>query len=742
MKKIILVLLVLLTSFLYSDSKKFGFKDFEIYKVKKNLHSFSIEDIDNDKMKDIIFVDNNDTSISILYQQNAKQIRLARKEFIKNKEELDINKFSFNLKYKNLAFITEKTISSMTVSDIGGNSLKDLIYLTSRGELFIKYQKTKRNFTDGQYFKIIDYLDSEYALVAKDVNNDNKNDLVLLGKKYLYIFYQNKAKKLDMPVKYSYSSKNPLGIEINDLNGDGLNDIIFVTSGGINQLRVKFQLKDKTIGPDNLIEYPNFHFLTTKNLIKSNKKFQFLSSRSSAHIIFIDEVTKVKKKKNIKPSIYSLNSEAESMSKSILLADFDYDGKKDLVVSDPLLPSIMFFKGSISGFKNYKEYPLIKDISKLIKHKIGSKNKIIAFSQKENALIVYNLKKKAPTFIAYENKVKGITKYKNSLYWVVDKEGNSYLEKINITNDLKVNVLFSRKINNSPDSFDDFFIDRINKDKNEDIVFTVAYEGAKVFISKGYNLDLMDIKVKNIKSFLASINKEQIKLMDFNKNGLSNIVVSNKGMIRALEFDKDKGLKIISQINGVTINSNLTTPVLSNIFGEKHDFVFYDKSNSKLYLMNKKTLEIKKEINIKGFEVNEIFSLNADNDKSNEFILLGRKSIAVYDDKNIGFKLKNLISYRIPKEKSISTMLEVGNFNGKKLVSIDGADHSVNFFKIKNNNLKPVMKFKVFDAISYKGRGNRNGEEPSAIYISDMNNDKKDDIILYIHDKLLIYYQE
>ena len=254
MKKIILVLLVLLTSFLYSDSKKFGFKDFEIYKVKKNLHSFSIEDIDNDKMKDIIFVDNNDTSISILYQQNAKQIRLARKEFIKNKEELDINKFSFNLKYKNLAFITEKTISSMTVSDIGGNSLKDLIYLTSRGELFIKYQKTKRNFTDGQYFKIIDYLDSEYALVAKDVNNDNKNDLVLLGKKYLYIFYQNKAKKLDMPVKYSYSSKNPLGIEINDLNGDGLNDIIFVTSGGINQLRVKFQLKDKTIGPDNLIE--------------------------------------------------------------------------------------------------------------------------------------------------------------------------------------------------------------------------------------------------------------------------------------------------------------------------------------------------------------------------------------------------------------------------------------------------------------------------------------------------------
>ena len=48
----------------------------------------------------------------------------------------------------------------------------------------------------------------------------------------------------------------------------------------------------------------------------------------------------------------------------------------------------------------------------------------------------------------------------------------------------------------------------------------------------------------------------------------------------------------------------------------------------------------------------------------------------------------------------------------------------------------------MFDAISYRGRNNVRVEEPKEIYIEDMNNDKKDDIILYIHDKLLIYYQE
>ncbi len=736
-----LILLLLLSTLIYGNNNKIGFKNFEIYKVKKNLHSLKLIDLDNDKLKDIIFVDNNDASIAIYYQQKNNEIQKSKKEFYKDREELDVNKLSFNFKYKNFPFITEKTITSMAVANIGLNKLKDLIYLTSTGELFIKYQKTKRKFIDGQYFKISDYLNSEYALVAKDINSDKKNDLILLGKKYLYIFYQNNKNKLDMPVKYSYSSKTPLGIEVNDLNGDKLNDILFVTSGGINQIRVKFQLKNHTIGPDNIIDYPNFHFLTTKNILK-NKKAQFLSSRSGAHIIFIDEISKIKKKENIKPSIYSLNPEALSSNKNILFNDFDNDKQKDLVVSDSMLASIMFFKGSSLGFKNYKEYPILKDISKLISYKINKKNKIIAFSQKESSLLVYNLKKKYPDFIINKDKIEGVSKYKNNLYWISNKNGEFYLEKIKIDKNLKVIKIYSRKINNSPASFDDFIISDINNDNKEDIIFSIPYLGAKIFISKGYLLEPLTIKVKNISSFLTSINKNQIEVKDLNKDGKNEVIVTNKGIIRSFVYNKKQGLKIISQINGSTTNSDLTIPISSNIFTTQKDIVFFDKSNSRLYLLNNKTLKIKKEILIKGVEVNDILSVNVDNDKNKEFVILGRNSIFIYDNKNLGYKLKNIISYRLHKTKSISTMLAVGNFNGKKLISIDGIDHNINFLKIQKNTLDSIMKFKVFDAISYRGRNNVSVEEPKEIYIEDMNNDEKDDIILFVHDKILIYYQE
>ncbi len=736
-----LILFLLLSTLIYGKNNKTGFKNFEIYKVKKNLHSIKITDLDNDNLKDIIFVDNSDASIAMYYQQKNNEIKKSKEEFYKDREELDVNKLSFNFRYKNIPFITEKIVTSMTIANIGSNKLKDLIYLTSTGELFIKYQKTKRKFVDGQYFRISDYLNSEYALVAKDINNDKKNDLILLGKKYLYIFYQNNKHKLNMPVKYSYSSKNPLGIEVNDLNGDKLNDILFVTSGGINQIRVKFQLKDNTIGPDNIIDYPNFHFLTTKNIL-NNKKAQFISSRSGAHIIFIDEISKIKNKENIKPSIYSLNPEALSNNKNILLDDFDNDGKKDLVVSDPMLPAIMFFKGNNLGFKNYIEYPILKDISKLISYKINKKNKIIAFSQKENSLVVYNLKKKYPDFIVNKDKIEGVNKYKNNLYWIINRNSEFYLEKIKINKKLKVAVLYSRKISNAPDNFDDFIISEINNDGKEDIVFSIPYEGAKVFVSKGYSIEPLDIKVKNISSFLTSIGKNQIKVMDLNKDGVNEVVVSNKGIIRSFIYNKEQGLKIISQINGATTGSDLTIPVKSNIFSSQNDIVFFDKSNSKLYLLNSKTLKIKREILISGVEVNSILSVNTDNDKNKEFVIAGRNSVFIYDDKNLGYKLKNILSHRLHKTKSISTMLAVGNFNGKKLISIDGIDHSINIFKIQKNKLNSVLKFKVFDAVSYKGRNNVRVEEPKEIYVSDMNNDKKDDIILFVHDKILIYYQE
>jgi len=736
-----IILFILLSTLMFAKSNKIGFKNFEIYKVKKNLHSFRITDLDNDNLKDIIFVDNSDASISIFYQQKDNEIKKLKKEFYKDKDELDVNKLSFNFKYKNIPFITEKTVISMVVANINSNKLKDLIYLTSTGELFIKYQKSKRKFTDGQFFRISDYLNSEYAIVVKDINNDKRNDLILLGKKFLYIFYQNNKNKLDMPVKYSYSSKTPLGIEVNDLNGDGLDDILFVTSGGINQIRIKFQLKNNTIGPDNIVDYPNFHFLTTKKFLNS-KKAQFISSRSGAHIIFIDEIVKIKKKENIKPSIYSLNPEALSNDKNILFSDFDNDNKKDLIVSDPMLASIMFFKGGKDKFKTYKEYPLIKNISKLISYKISGKNKILAFSQKENALIIYNLKKQHPDFILNKDKIEGVVKYKKFLYWIVNKSDSYYLEKIKITKNLKVNVLFSRKITNPPASFDDFIITEINHDKKEDIIFLVPYEGAKIFISKAYLIEALNIKIKNITSFLTSINKNQIKIMDLNNDGKTEIIITNKSIIRSFVYDKEQGLKILSQINGVTISSELTLPVKSNIFGNTKDIIFFDKSNSKLYLLNSKTLEIKKEILITGLEVNNILSINTDKDNNNEFIIIGRNSISIYDDKNLGYKLRNIISHRLHKTESISTMLATGKFNGIKLVSIDGFNHSVNFFKVKNNKLNSVMNFKVFDAISYRGRNNARTEEPKEIYISDMNNDNKDDIILYIHDKILIYYQE
>ncbi len=55
------------------------------------------------------------------------------------------------------------------------------------------------------------------------------------------------------PVKYPTSAQM-LGIEVGDLNGDGINDLILVTSDSEKPLYVRFGLKTGQFGPQ--VQFP------------------------------------------------------------------------------------------------------------------------------------------------------------------------------------------------------------------------------------------------------------------------------------------------------------------------------------------------------------------------------------------------------------------------------------------------------------------------------------------------------
>jgi len=731
---LILLGFLILTSCTFSkENKKIHFKSFEIYKTKDKNKALTVKDIDNDGLKDIIMINNYDAVISIFYRLTNKEMKDYKKNFHKNITQDTINDLSFDFRYKKQPFITERNLKALTVDDLGKDKKMDIAYLTSTGELYIAYQTKKRTFTNKLLYRIPDFIPSLYSIYSEDLNGDKKKDLIVLGKNFLYVFYQKN--ELSVPVKFTYNAKSPLGVEISDLNGDGLKDILFVTSGGVNKLKVRFQQKDHSLGPEHSIDYPNFTYLVTKDIL-SKKGDELLSSRGNENIIFIDRLEKSRGEEFPKSVIYSLDPEAQNPSKSTLFDDFNKDGKIDMVVADSSTPFLMYFKGNKGIFHKYVKLPSFKGITKIKILKTSLGKEVLIYSKEEKSLALYNLNKKLPKIFSIEGDIEGVDIFKNKIYLLVKKDESYFFERYSITKRRELKKESSIKIETENEPADIMVVD-FNYDKKADLLLFSTYDDSLFFQSKGDKLEKLKIDLKAISNFFKLISADKISFYDLDGDKLKEFVVSNKNIVRGLKF-KDGKFKIIYQINGATNSSDLTNLVKANIKGKY--FIAFDRMSHKLSLFNS-DYTFYKNIDVPNLLVNKIVVKDLDKDGNKELILLGRKAVAVYNVKKAGYILKNYLTYKLPNPKSISTIVDFGNFGGKKIISIDGLKHFIEFFKFDNKKISFDMKFQVFDKKSYRGKRSM-GDEPKALVITDMDNNKKDDIVIHVHNKIIIYYQK
>lgn len=741
---IISILLISLNLFSAENSSDFGFKSYEIYKTEEGTHSLLTKDIDSDGLKDFMLVNNKSAQIDIYYQLLNKDAEKNKKDFYVDIDEDSVNTLSFDFKYKNIPFITEKNIASFISDNVGGDKKDDLIYLTSTGELFIHYQTKPRDFSKKQVFNIPDFFESMYVIAVEDINSDGKKDVILLSQKYLNIFYQNNKGELDEPLKLSYSAKAPLGIEVVDLNGDGKNDVLFVTSGGVNYLRIRFQEENGKLGPEYAIEYPNFHFLTAKNILTKTKDAELLSSRANAHMIFVDKIEKINDKQSPLPAIHSINKDAVSLDKSILIEDFDGDKKNDMVMFDTNLSSFLFFKGDNNLFEQYVEYPSLKGVKKIASFSINSNQLLLMHSKEEHSLSFLNLKSKKnsfPEIIDLNGDVESFDVYENNIFAIVKKDDKFKTVKFKIEESGKIKIEKTIDMENFTIDSIDMTVRDFNYDGIEDILFFLSYEPAVFYFGTKTGFELFNININAIKSAFQSITPNMMIFEDYDDDGKKDIIISMKNMIRVIGF-KSNSFQILYQLNGVNQTSELTNVAVTSLYTDKNSVYSYDKSNKTLLIFDKKTQKIIKTIQVPDLNITQIFSKDINNDKINDLIMTGIDNISIYSSKNEGYYLKNIIKYTLPHPKEVTTALTTGTFNGNKIVSIDDVRNFIQFFNFSENEIRFSMRFKIFETKTYRNDEMTGGGEPRDIRIADMNNDKKDDIVILVHDKIIVYYQE
>jgi hypothetical protein len=142
------------------------------------------------------------------------------------------------------------------VADMDNDGRNDIVVQSGLNEFAVIRQTAPGVFsaTPDLYTVQTSYWSSFNAFALGDVNGDGRIDVVTVdpgNNGYLNIFLQNSQGKLDPPT--FVMTDVPFGVQIADITGDGLNDIIYDISGGIKVLP---QQSNHTFGPSLYFSYP------------------------------------------------------------------------------------------------------------------------------------------------------------------------------------------------------------------------------------------------------------------------------------------------------------------------------------------------------------------------------------------------------------------------------------------------------------------------------------------------------
>ncbi|MFC1634286.1 FG-GAP repeat domain-containing protein, partial [Planctomycetota bacterium] len=233
-------------------SAYYGFEEIEIIKLDWGIKDVQIADFNGDGRNDIAIANNRKARIELLLQKES--IGPGETEIAVDPTDVDVNAIVVPSRFDRESIAVSQKLYSLKCGDLNADGLVDIAFYGEPRGLYIILQKAeagKRESLSWQTRKKIqinDGLLTSNALACADLNHDGANDIALAGRDAVYIIVQKKDGLLAEPEKYP-SSAQTLGVEIGDLNGDGINDLILVTNDSEKPLHVRFGLKTGKFGP-------------------------------------------------------------------------------------------------------------------------------------------------------------------------------------------------------------------------------------------------------------------------------------------------------------------------------------------------------------------------------------------------------------------------------------------------------------------------------------------------------------
>jgi hypothetical protein len=761
----------------------FGFSGMEMYKLDWDTGNLRLADVNGDGLTDIVVVNNARARIECLLQRPKPGPAPAGKPpdlsaAAPAKAEAEPNEIPNDANFESRPYLTEKHVFSLELGDLNGGGRTDMAYYGDPRELVVVYQDKNGQWGKTRTFDIADGSTQMNALAIGDLRKTGRNDLVLLGTDGTYFIYQNAAGQLEAPVKESGLPEGAVGIAIADFDGNGRQDLLYFCSDEAAPFCFRFQNADGRLGPEVCCKAPPMSSVALGDLDGDGCTELVAIERSQGRLAVYKVGTEP-----ANPDLlldgpferYALRGSSSRYAHPLAFGPLTDPKRMDIVVANPEAAEIELFRQNRAGqWDRQAAFPCLQGVTDLAVLEVDGAPAVLVLSPDEPMLGLMRLD--AQGRLSFPRALPAVVG-KPTCMCVADLFGDGQREVLYVSSqdrDKSIRVLtigpgatFTEKmripIADARTDPDGLLVADANQDGLPDILLFTPYQEMRIFkqtadgkftdVSRGPDYG---------KGLVQGLTRRAVSIADLKGDGKPTILVAEKSFARALRLDEKDRIEIVEQFNGLGPTSQIVAASAIRLHGASApDVLLADAANHCLTVLRaNKTgaYEIVDKFQTGNVNLERLHVADLDGSGKPAVLLVGQNDFHILRPGMPRVALRSIASYESPVHNGRLENVEVGDLRGdgsQQIIVTEGTKQLMELLTWRKlvpgrdqgeePRIERALAWPVFEAKTFPGRPTgpaaTASAEPREFAIGRVAGDKPD-IVLLIHDRILIYRQE
>ena len=736
-------------------SAYYGFLPVELYKLEQRSGNLLSADLNKDGRADLVLTDNSNSRIDLLQQRDKPATDAVEKSS-------SVNAIKNDWRFEHRKIPVDRAIAAMVVGDFNHDGRKDIAYFAAPEYLDIRLQSESGEWAERKRFRIPEVQARQWILAAGDLNSDGRDDLAIIGKKEISLLYQSPQGELHSPKKLMNTSENLGILQIADVDADGRNDLSYLISDDPERpWGVRLQTKAGHLGPELRCEMPK-----SRGMIVAN-----LDGKPGHEIAAIEATTgrvKVYQLQRPKGSVgeltgqliqYGFGQQGSGRNRDLATGDINGDGLSDVVVTDPdAAQMLVFLQTPGQGLDQGTAYPgLLATEQVRIADLDGDKQaEVVVLSTREKTIGISRMEGGRLTFpeavslekepVAFEVAVLRKDAQPQLVVLTKERSGSSgKYELQELTWDKGESKWTSQTVrpvalSGSPERL---LVLDANQDGQTDFLVLQSGERPPVFLQGQPDSKFTEPPAK--KGFgLGNVSAGGIFVGEMDK---PVILVAQHNFARNVKLT-DKGWQVVDQFNAPESAARISgVAALDLDLQPGKEIVLVDLGVKKLRVLRKEDNVYRpwREIEIGSFPYKSTHVADLNGDGRDDLLLFGAGKFGVLYAGESEPRLLPISSFESKLEKVHFQDLIAGDLNGDGITDLAAIDTRSQMIEIlqylPGKGLRHATSFKVFEAKGLNS-AEQTGTDPREGLIADVTGDGLQDLILLVHDRVLVYPQD